>query len=69
MCKSATSLKIVLYVIARLLIYILYDIRVPKFAHLDRLQILIDSEIKQLQVLNNNDNQVLSSLLSVKVID
>lgn len=63
-CKSATSLKTV-YVIARLLIYILYDNRVPKLAHLDRLQILIDSVIKELQVLNNNSNHVLSSLLSV----
>lgn len=53
----------------KLLIHILDDIRVPEFAHLDRLQILIDSVIKQLQVLNNNDNHVLSSLLRVKVID
>lgn len=46
-CKIAASLKTVLYVVVILQIRILYDIRVSTFSHLDRLQILIDSMIKQ----------------------
>lgn len=68
-CKSATSLKTVLYVLVILQIRILYDIRVLKFSHLDRLQILIDSVIKQLQVLNKNGNHILRSSLGIKVKD